>query len=239
MRILVVNDDGINAEGIRYLAETARQFGEVWVVAPDSQCSAMSQKITVNGPLVVKPVSFPVDDVKAYSVSGTPADCVKIALQHLMTEKPDLVLSGINFGYNTGYDIFYSGTVGAAMEALINGVPAIAFSKEPDASYAVVEQYMPDIIRELMAEPELENEVWNVNFPGCEPDELKGILRNRVPAKKLYYPNCYKCVKRDDEGGFELVVEGRAAKEAETGTDIQAVLDGYISIGKVKNSILA
>ena len=102
MRILVVNDDGITSEGIRGAQQLAARFGEVWVVAPDDQCSAMSQKITVRGDMKVKRIDFPVPAVQAYSVGGTPADCVKAALYHLMPERPDIVFSGINYGYNCG-----------------------------------------------------------------------------------------------------------------------------------------
>ena len=129
-KILLVNDDGIRADGLAFLARLASRLGEVTVAAPDSQCSAMSHRITVHGELTVKKVSFPVPEVTAYSVSGTPADCVKVALHYLLSEKPDIVFSGINRGYNAGVDILYSGTVGAAMEALVNGIPAIAFSNE-------------------------------------------------------------------------------------------------------------
>ena len=105
MRILVVNDDGIEAAGIVRLAAMAKELGEVWVVAPDAQCSAMSQRITVRGELQLqKRDDFPVDGVEAYSLSGTPADCVKVAVEYLMKEVlPDIVFSGINKGYNVGY----------------------------------------------------------------------------------------------------------------------------------------
>ena len=102
MRILVVNDDGITSEGIKRLAQLAARFGEVWVVAPDDQCSAMSQKITVRGNMKVKRVDFPVPAVQAYSVSGTPADCVKVALYHLMPERPDIVL--VRIPYASSYE---------------------------------------------------------------------------------------------------------------------------------------
>lgn len=105
MRILVVNDDGIKAPGIKRLVQMAAGLGEVWVVAPAAQCSAMSHRITVRGDLEVKPYDFPATGVTAYSVGGTPADCVKVALGCLMTEKPDIVFSGINAGYNVGRDL--------------------------------------------------------------------------------------------------------------------------------------
>ena len=121
MRILITNDDGINAIGIHKLAEMAKKLGEVWVVAPEGQCSAMSQKITVSDKIrLAKAPDFPVSGVKAYRLGGTPADCVKVAVEYLMTEKPDVVFSGINNGYNAGIEVSYSGTVAAAMEALLN-----------------------------------------------------------------------------------------------------------------------
>ena len=126
MRILIVNDDGIRSPGLISLAKMAVQLGEVWVVAPDNQCSAMSQRISVFGSIHVREVlDFPVEHVQAWSISGSPADCVKVALSYVMKEKPDVVFSGINNGYNVGVDILYSGTVGAAVEALVNGIPAI------------------------------------------------------------------------------------------------------------------
>ena len=104
-KILLVNDDGIRADGLILLARLASRLGEVTVAAPDSQCSAMSHRITVHGELRVKKVDFPAGGVTAYSVSGTPADCVKVALHYLLSEKPDIVFSGINRGYNAGVDI--------------------------------------------------------------------------------------------------------------------------------------
>ena len=129
MKILIVNDDSISAPGIAMLAKTAAQVGEVWVVAPAQECSAMSQKLTLRELLTVEKVEeFPVKVAGAYKVGGTPVDCVKVALTYILKEMPDVVLSGINNGYNAGYDISYSGTLGAAFEAARNGIPAIAFS---------------------------------------------------------------------------------------------------------------
>ena len=150
MRILIVNDDGIKAPGIRKLAELSMQLGEVWVVAPKSQCSAMSQRITLFEDIEVTPECYDVDGVRAYSVGGTPADCVKVALEFLMPEKPDVVFSGINSGYNTGIDILYSGTVGAAMEALANGIRSFAFSNKNDTSWETADAYLISIVKELL-----------------------------------------------------------------------------------------
>ena len=238
MRILVVNDDGIDAKGIHILAEAAKELGEVWVVAPDAQCSAMSQRINVFGELVVRKREIPVEGVKAYSVSGTPADCVKVALLHIMPEKPDIVFSGINVGYNAGQDILYSGTVGAAVEALSNGIPAIAFSSEANGVYDVVEEYLSPIAKELLGRTLSLDTLWNVNFPGCSLDQCKGILENRIPANHQLYLDNYDR-KKDTEDGFVLEVRGIPTTQADEGTDVRAVLDRYISIGTITNGILA
>ena len=187
MRILIVNDDGIKAPGIRKLAELSMKLGEVWVVAPKSQCSAMSQRITLFEDIEVTPECYDVDGVRAYSVGGTPADCVKVALEFLMPEKPDVVFSGINSGYNTGIDILYSGTVGAAMEALANGIRSFAFSNKNDTSWETVDAYLISIVKELLDENLSMDRIWNVNFPGCKLSECKGILRDRIPAKHQFY----------------------------------------------------
>lgn len=238
MRILVVNDDGINAPGIHRLAKLAREFGEVWVVAPANQCSAMSHRITVCGDLEVKPIAdFPVKDVHAYSVSGTPADCVKAALAYILPEKPDVVFSGINSGYNAGIDLLYSGTVGAAMEGILNGIPSIAFSSQMEGNYAVVDEYIYPITKELLEKTLPANEIWNVNFPCCSLSEFKGILRDRKPAQSQFYLDNY--VKSEGaDGSFILSAAGIPIIEGAEGTDIEAVLTGYISIGTVKNAIL-
>ena len=158
MRILVVNDDGIKAPG------------EVWVVAPAAQCSAMSHRITVRGDLEVKPYDFPATGVTAYSVWGTPADCVKVALGCLMTEKPDIVFSGINAGYNVGRDILYSGTIGAAMEALCWGVPAIAFSVAEEDECEVLNTYLE------LPDKSIEPSSISSKFP--EISTLLGVMTN-------------------------------------------------------------
>lgn len=238
MRILIVNDDGISAEGIKHLAMMASKLGEVWVVAPDNQCSAMSQKITVRGSLIAKPYNdFPIKSVKAYSVSGTPADCVKVAVNVVMPEKPDVVFSGINIGYNCGYDILYSGTVGACTEAIMAGIPAIAFSSEMNCVYDAVDEYILPITKELLDNPPATNEIWNVNFPGCPVDEVKGIVWDALPAPGPFYSDDFDLTKHED-GSYEIFVKGKPATESSGHTDIKLVLDRYISVGKIKNSII-
>lgn len=237
MKILIVNDDGIAADGIFHLAKNAAELGQIWVVAPAEQCSAMSHRITVHGPIDVNEEDYPLEGVRAFRVAGTPADCVKVGLKHLLPRKPDIVFSGINFGYNVGQDILYSGTVGAAMEALINEIPAIAFSKEMNDSYDVVSKNFIPIVKELLGRSIEKNEIWNVNFPGCPLSELKGVLDNRIPAQQQYYLDHYER-KELENGGFRLLAGDIRNLNAEAGSDMRAVLDNYISIGKVRNTVL-
>ena len=238
MRILVVNDDGIKSAGISSLARMAAAFGEVWVVAPDNQCSAMSQRVTAFGSITVKPeADFPVEGVHAFSVSGTPADCVKAALQQIMPFAPDVVFSGINNGYNVGVDILYSGTVGAAMEALTNGIPAIAFSAESAKDLRAAEKFLPEITRDLMEWEISFYEIWNVNVPSCSPEEIRGVSYDRTPSCHHFYHLIYEPAERP-EGGMELKIGGNCCQEAESGSDIYAVLGKYISVGKIENAVL-
>lgn len=237
MRILVTNDDGIRAEGIRRLAEVAAEFGEVWVVAPEFQCSAMSQCITVRGGLTVKETAFPVEGVKSYSVGGTPADCVKVGLAYLMPERPDLVFSGVNHGYNAGYDIAYSGTVGAAMEALMQGVPAIAFSNQSNGVYEVLEQYIRPVTRDLLGRPIGANEIWNVNFPGCSLEACRGIREVDGTADRAFFLDSYDRVDAGD-GSFTLTPVEEMRREAQEKSDVGALLDNYVTIGKIRNNLI-
>ena len=223
MRILIVNDDGIRSPGLISLAKMAVQLGEVWVVAPDNQCSAMSQRISVFGSIHVREVpAFPVRDARAWSISGSPADCVKVALSYVMKEKPDVVFSGINNGYNVGVDILYSGTVGAAIEALVNGIPAIAFSNKTNDDQRVSERYLLPIAKDLLTREIEPWAIWNVNFPACDPDEIKGILEDRVPAKKSYYETIYTPVGSGEIPGDPLPGAAEAAAYAQNSEKVTA-----------------
>ena len=239
LKILVVNDDGINADGIVHLAEMACKLGDVWVIAPEEQCSGMSQKLTIHGDLRVKEVDFPVAVKAAWSVGGTPADCVKLGLESLLDFRPDYVFSGVNYGSNTGYDIAYSGTMGAALEAVMNGVPAIAFSRFEKGSYEITDKYILPIARELIAAGQGTGEVWNVNFPSCPGDEYKGILRDRKIAPMSLYHEHYKLAEPVDGCANYLPSSTLiSAEDSPLDSDIHAVLTGYISIGKVRAAVL-
>ena len=236
MNILIVNDDSIDSPGIALLAQAAGEFGRVWVVAPDAQCSAMSQKVTIRGSLTAKPVeNFPANVEGAYRVTGSPADCVRVALDCLLEERPDYVFSGINDGYNVGYDIAYSGTVGAAMEAVMNGVPAIAFSNAFQASLDTPRAYIRPVLAELLQAGLGCGEIWNVNFPDRGPQDVAGILHNRCIGPARIFDNAYQ--RRDlPDGSCCLDIQVDVMEVDETlceASDVAAVHRGYVSIGKV------
>ena len=240
MKILLVNDDSIHAPGLAVLAKEAMKLGEVTVVAPAHQCSAMSQKITIRGKLAVEKVDYPVPVKAAYQVDGTPADCVKAALHYVLKEKPDYVFSGINDGYNVGFDVAYSGTLGAAFEAVMNGIPAAAFSNTMGGSLETAEKYLAEVAREIVETGLERGEVWNVNFPAIPPSEVKGILRDRTVAPCPFYKESYG-VEELGSGSARLEPKGMpvdCADEVPAGSDAEAVLRGFISVGKVKSVVL-
>lgn len=240
MKILVVNDDSIAAPGIALLAEAAMEFGETWVVAPAEQCSALSQKLTLRELMPLEEVTdFPVPVRAAYKLGGTPVDCVKVALEHILEEKPDYVFSGINNGYNAGFDIAYSGTLGAAFEAVRNGIPAAAFSIASDAHLPYARQYLIPVIRELLEGKPETGEVWNVNFPAIKTLGVQGILRDRTVAPTSMFRETYQETRQPD-GTVLLACKGIHTPDEEIpeGTDAKAVRQGYISIGRVRGAML-
>ncbi|MBQ3139580.1 MAG: 5'/3'-nucleotidase SurE [Ruminococcus sp.] len=235
LNILITNDDGIANDGIIRLAKAAIKFGKVWVVAPDSQRSGVSHSISLHNDITVYPCEFPVDGVKAFSCSGTPADCVRIGCLNIVPKKPDVVLSGINMGYNTATDIQYSGTAGAAFEGAFQGCHSIAFSEQSGKLTEVSENYLSDILAELINKRLDYGQIYNVNFPGCSLDECKGILYDRKVSRGMFFRDTYKLIENLPDGGMRFMVEGEYNEDAEADTDFKAVVDNYVSIGVVKN----
>ncbi len=232
--ILITNDDGIQADGLRRLAAAAASFGQIWVVAPDTERSALSHGITLREPLEVLPYEFPVQGVRAFSCSGSPADCVRVGGLSVMGAAPDLVLSGVNYNYNVASDVQYSATVGAAFEGAFQGWHSIAFSEGTDA-HVVTDAYLEKVLEMLIDAPLGHGQIFNVNFPGCALDEYRGILENRTVSKGMVFRDHYNMIEERKDGGKRWMVEGVYTPEAEEGTDYRAVLDNYISIGIVNN----
>ena len=234
-KILITNDDGIESDGIRRLAEAAKEFGEVWIVAPESQRSAASHSITLRHPIDVHPFNFSVEGVHAFSCTGTPGDCVRVGIMSIMPERPDIIMSGINFGYNVACDIQYSATAGAAFEGEFQGILSIAFSEGMTGVHEVTDKYLREIMAELVDKPYVPGQIWNVNFPHCKADECKGILRDRQVSRKSFFTDRYRPVEEFANGGVSLMVDGIFNPQSEEGTDYGAVLDNYVSVGVVRN----
>ena len=233
-KILLTNDDGIDADGLKRLAQAAKKFGDVYVVAPDSQRSAMSHSITLRHPMYLSKYDFPVEGVIAYACDGTPGDCVRIGHLNIVPGGADVVMSGINYGYNVATDLQYSATVGAAMEAAFWGIHAIAFSENFDECHETTDAYLEEIMAELIDAPLEKNQIWNVNFPGCKLSECKGILRDIKVSDDLFYLDHYD-EKRMPDGRLEFTIIGDRRYKAAEGTDLRAILDDYVSIGKASN----
>ena len=176
--ILITNDDGIHAKGIRLLWESLKEFADLTIVAPSDEQSAKGLAITVRHPLHIQKVNWGHDAEKIWCITGTPADCIKLALNVILEKKPDLIVSGINRGSNLGRNVLYSGTVGAAIEGVLQDVPSIAFSCqdyhiEPD--YKTAGMYTPFIVDYVLRHPLPEGTLLNVNFPEQKLGKFKGF----------------------------------------------------------------
>jgi len=174
--ILITNDDGINAKGIAALANTMQQFGRVVVVAPSHPQSGMGHAITVNQPIRLNRSTI-FNDIEAYTVSGTPVDCVKMGIYEVLKQKPDLLVSGINHGANVSTNVLYSGTMSAAVEGAIENVPAIGFSLcdfHADADFSTAQTIVKQITELVLRNKFPEHVCLNVNIPKLPADKLKG-----------------------------------------------------------------
>ncbi|MGD9943824.1 MAG: 5'/3'-nucleotidase SurE [Burkholderiaceae bacterium] len=225
MRILISNDDGYFSPGIEALAEVAREFGEVTVIAPERDRSGASNSLTLDRPLSVRVAAN-----GFLYLNGTPTDCVHVAVTGLLDHKPDLVLSGINDGANMGDDTIYSGTVAAAMEGFLLGVPAIAFSlarkghENLDTAAGVARQ----LLRRYVAAPFTTPMLLNVNVPAIPADQLRGVQLTRLGRRHMAEP----VVRAENPRGETIYWIGPAggAKEAGPGTDFHAVENGWASL---------
>lgn len=175
--ILICNDDGVYADGIRQLWESVQSLGEIVVVAPSGQQSAVSLSITTRTPLKVSKVKWNYADANVWSVNGTPVDCVKLALHAVLPRTPDLILSGINRGSNAGQNVLYSGTVAAVIEGAIRQIPGIAFSAADyiNPSYEGLQEMIPTIVNYVLNKSLPSGTFLNVNFPDTKQEKIHGI----------------------------------------------------------------
>ena len=226
MRILVTNDDGYLAGGVQTLARAAARLGDVTVVAPDREQSATSHSLTLHYPLRVRNAG---DGVQV--VDGTPTDCVMLAVGELLTQRPDFVLSGINHGANLGDDVLYSGTVAAAMEATILGIPAIALSYvgKDHERLADWTDLLTSLLRRLMTRHDFPAEtLLNVNLPPVDPEEVAGV-RVATLGRRAYVGSLTRAT---DPNGREYFWIGGGESKWWGGaeSDFRAIHEGYISV---------
>lgn len=234
MNILITNDDGIYAEGIYALCESLKKIGKVTVVAPDTERSAVGHAITLTDPLRVKKV-FLNGKFFGYATSGTPADCVKLAIRAIMKKKPDLVVSGINLGPNVGYSVLYSGTVSGATEGAILGIPSFAVSlttfTNPDYSFAA--EFSRNLAKKILRYKNFPKGILlNVNIPAVPKSKIKGVRvvkqsgkaieerfdRRVDPRRRIYYWLTGEAIKSDRKDD----------------ADIEAIRRNYVSITPLK-----
>lgn len=230
MRLLLVNDDGIHAEGINILAKELEKDYELIIVAPEEQRSAQSQAITISKALIVKRVQLDGIKSKAYSVSGTPADCVRIALDKLIDNEVDMVISGINQGLNAGMDVLYSGTISAAIEANLYNIPAMALSAEwidGQIDYHLAAKYGKDILKKTKDDFIKDNIILSINTPYLNGEDIKGVKVCKIGGVIYDY---YLMEHNKDNGEKVLKLQGRRERALEEGTDRYYLSKGYVTI---------
>ncbi|WP_299678347.1 5'/3'-nucleotidase SurE [uncultured Dokdonia sp.] len=230
--ILITNDDGITAKGIRTLIEVMCTIGDVIVVAPDSPQSAMGHAITINNTLYCDPFVYDKEAAhKEYSCSGTPADCVKLANQQILDRSPDLCVSGINHGSNSSINVIYSGTMSAAVEAGIEGIPAIGFSLldySADADFEACRSFVKSITEQVLKSGLPKGVVLNVNIPKLPLSEIKGTKVCRQ-AKAMWVEDFDKRTSPQGRDYYWLTGEFINQDKGED-TDEWALAQGYVSI---------
>ncbi|SDD42524.1 5'/3'-nucleotidase SurE [Sporomusa acidovorans] len=230
MHILLTNDDGILAPGIKALWEELLPFAKITVVAPDSEKSASSQAITVHHPIWVDE-HYINKDIRAWRVGGTPTDCVKVALESLLiSDQPDIIVSGINQGSNLGTDVLYSGTVSAAIEGALHGLPAIAMSLDSwqEYDYKPAARLAKKIIETMINKSLPPNTLLNVNVPALPENQLKGIAITKLGVRN--YENTFER-RLDPRGRTYYWMSGHVSEtENSPDSDIIALKDGKVSI---------
>jgi 5'-nucleotidase len=225
MRILLSNDDGYFAPGLAALAQSLAPFADITVVAPERDRSGASNSLTLDRPLMLRqaPSGF-------YYVNGTPTDCVHLAVTGMLDDVPDMVISGINHGANMGDDTIYSGTVAAATEGYLLGIPSIAVSLSSHNAqhFDTAAHVVVDLVQRIQAQPPSEPMLLNVNVPDCAWDELGGLQVTRL-GKRHKAESVVKTVNPRGQTVYWVGAAG-AAQDAGEGTDFHAVANDFVSI---------
>jgi 5'-nucleotidase len=232
--ILIVNDDGVTAPGIVNLVDAVKDLGKIVVVAPDKPQSGMGHAITIGSPLRLHKVPFE-GASEAYSCTGTPVDCVKLAVDKVLHRKPDLCLSGINHGANHSINVIYSGTMSAAVEAAIESIPSVGFSLldlSIEADFTAAKKYARIIVERMLKTKLDKHAVLNVNIPAVPADQIRGIK----VCKQAYAKYEEDFIERHDPGGrryFWLTGEFVNFDKAKD-TDVWALKNNYVSVVPVQ-----
>ena len=239
--ILLTNDDSINASGLRAAMEMLAPFGDLFVIAPDAPRSGTSHALTINTPVKLSKISES-EGLSVYVSSGTPADCVKLATSCLLTRTPDLMVAGINHGSNSSVSVIYSGTMGAAIEAAMLGIPAIGFSlcdHSPNADFSAAIKYGKTIVEKILKNGIPHHIALNVNVPALPTDEIKGIKICR--QNRGFWNEDFELRKNPQTGEDEYWLTGYYHNEepGSVGTDETALANGFISIVPVQFDMTA
>jgi 5'-nucleotidase len=233
MKLLLTNDDGIYAPGIQVLYDGVRELGDIEIVAPESERSAVGHAITLVDPLKTRRVKRD-GDFSGYAVSGTPADCVKLAVCGLLESPPDLILSGVNLGPNAGISVLYSGTVSAATEGIILGIPSMAISlcTFVDPCWDTARRVAHRLISLVTQHPIPENTLLNVNIPNVPYEQIKG-LKITTMGRSRFVEVFHK--RQDPRGNTYYWLDGDIKQLGPVeGTDLEALEEGFISLSPIQ-----
>jgi 5'-nucleotidase len=239
--ILVTNDDGVSAPGILHLSSIAKKFGDVFVIAPDKPQSGMGHAITINSTLRIQKTNYHQGALAEYSCTGTPVDCVKMAVNKLLPRKPDLVLSGINHGSNSSINVIYSGTMSAAIEGSLEGTSAVGFSLcdyDINADFNPTTSFIEKIISSCLKDKLPQGVCLNVNFPKLKADEISGLKICRQ-AKANWVEDFEE--RQDPYGRSYYWLTGKFVNfepEAKD-TDEWALQNGYVSVVPIMHDLTA
>ena len=228
--ILITNDDSVSAKGLQVLVDSVKEYGDIVVMSTELNASGKGHALTTNQPLRVRQVKEE-KGLEVYACNGTPVDCVKLAEAFFCERKPDLVLSGINHGSNASINVIYSGTMGAVVEASINGMPAIGFSllnHDADADFLACVPFVKKIVSDVLKNGLPENISLNVNIPNLPCDKIKGVRVCR--ESKAYWADSYE--KRIDPNGkdYYWLTGNFVCNDKGEDTDIWALDNGYVSV---------
>ncbi len=229
--ILITNDDGITAPGIRALVEAMRGLGKIIVVAPDAPQSGMGHAVTIGKPLRLDKVEDLFDGIEAWQSTGTPVDCVKLARDKILGHRPDLCVSGINHGANHSINVLYSGTMSAAMEAAVEGIPSVGFSLFDyswDADFSLAGEVAHRIVKQMLAEGAEPHMLLNVNIPKCSAEDFRGIKLCRMALGRWVEDFDQR---QDPRGRDYFWMTGRFETMGATAdTDVEALEQNYASV---------